>query len=252
MSVENTSAEGDQTPQNSNVTPVFPVPIYTYVLVGSILIVFIVQCLTGDALSSAIVGDERSILLAGFDKQRFLHAREYWRILTGACIHGGILHILFNSIAFYNLGGIFEFLANRAHLAIVFLLSVIGGNLLSLAFLPGVTSIGASGGIVGLLGYLTIYAFRRRQFISPEFRSSLLKNIVFLLVFGLALYHVVDNFGHIGGLITGAVYAVLQIPSDPNADPRDASAFAGMAGIASLGIYIAACCFSILLILRFV
>jgi membrane associated rhomboid family serine protease len=237
---------------NAPAKPTLPIPIYTYILVGSIVAVFIVQCLTGGALSSAVVGDQRSVILAGFDKQRFLHAHEYWRILTGACIHGGILHILFNSVAFYNLGTIFEFLSNRAHLAIVFLLSAIGGGLLSLIFLPDIPSIGASGGIVGLLGYLTIYAFRRKHFVSTDFRNSLLKNVGFILIFGLALYQVVDNFGHIGGLITGAVYGLLQIPTDPHLDPRDASSFTSLAGIAALGIYIAACGFSILLILRIV
>jgi len=251
MSLEYQSEE-DQISHSDGAQFDLPKPIYTYILVASIVIVFIVQCLTSNALSSLIVGDERSVVLAGFDKQRFLRAHEYWRILTGACIHGGILHIMFNSFAFYNIGKIFEFLSNRAHLAIVFLLSAIGGGLLSLVFLPEVASIGASGGIVGMLGYLTIYAFRRQQFVSKEFRHSLLKNVGFILIFGLALYQVVDNFGHIGGLITGAVYGLLQIPTDPHLDPREAGSFAEFAGIAALGIYLAACCFSILLILRIV
>ena len=103
-------------------------------------------------------------------------------------------------------------LANRAHLAIVFLLSAVGGGLLSLIFAPSVISVGASGGIVGLIGYLAIYAFRRRQFISSAFRKNLLINIGFIIIFGLALYNVIDNFGHIGGLLTGAVYR-------PDTDP---------------------------------
>ena len=54
-------------------------------------------------------------------------------------------------------------LSNRAHLAIVFLLSAIGGGILSLVSQPDGISVGASGGIVGLIGYLAVYAFRRRQ-----------------------------------------------------------------------------------------
>ncbi|MEP6788994.1 MAG: rhomboid family intramembrane serine protease, partial [Acidobacteriota bacterium] len=100
--------------------------------------------------------------------------------------------------------------------------------------------------------YLAVYAFRRRQFITPEFRKSLLINIGFILVYGLVLYRVIDNFGHIGGLITGAIYAFFQVPSDGHVDPRETGSAVELAGLGAMGIYIAACCFSILLILRIV
>ncbi len=216
-------------------------PYYTLVLIASILIVAAVQMASGlDA----------SILAAGFDKPVFLNSQQYWRILTGATVHGSILHVAMNCYAFYSFGKIFEMLANRAHLAIVFLLSAIGGGLLSLIFAPDGLSVGASGGIVGLVSYLAIYAFRRRQFISSAFRKSLLINIGFILIFGLVLFRVIDNFGHIGGLIAGAVYALIQIPSDEHTDPRVAGSLTELAGLASLSVYIAACGFSILLILR--
>ena len=125
-----------------------------------------------------------------------------------------------NGYALLLFGRLVEMLSNRAHLAIVFLLACIGGGLLSLYFIPDGVSVGASGGIVGLLGYITVYAFRRRKFISPEFRKSLLVNIGFLFFFGLVLINVVDNYGHLGGLIVGIVYGVIQIPSDEYKDPR--------------------------------
>jgi membrane associated rhomboid family serine protease len=134
----------------------------------------------------------------------------------------------------------------------VFLLSAVGGGLLSLAFVPDGTSIGASGGIIGLIGYLLVYAFRRRQFISAEFRKSLLINIGFILIYGLVLYQIIDNYGHIGGLVTGAIYGLIQVPSDQYTDPRLARPFTETLGVVSVGIYIAVCCFSILLILGIV
>ncbi len=218
-------------------------PYYTYILVASIVIVAVVQMTTGL---------EASVVAAGFDKPAFLNRGEYWRILTGAAVHGGLAHIALNSFAFYSFGRIFETLSNRAHLAIVFLLSAVGGGILSLIFVPDGISVGASGGIVGLIAYLAVYTFRRRQFITPEFRKSLLMNIGFIIIFGLVLYQVIDNFGHIGGLVTGAIYGLIQIPSDNYTDPRDAGQAAQTAGLAALGIYIATCCFAILLILRVV
>ena len=220
-----------------------PVPIYTIILIASFAVVTAVQMLTGL---------DRSIILAGFDKPAFIHDHQYWRILTGAAMHGGLLHVGMNGYAFYNFGRIFEMLTNRSHLAIVFLLSAIGGGVLSLALAPTGISVGASGGIVGLIGYLAVYAFRRREFISPAFRKNLLVNIGFILVFGLVLYQTIDNFGHIGGLITGAVYGFVQISGDPSVDPRDAGSVVETLGIASVGIYVAICAFCILLMLGLV
>lgn len=218
-----------------------PLPLYTIVLIAGIAVVAVTQFTTGlDA----------SILSAGFVKPAFLRQHEYWRILTGATTHGSVPHVLLNCYAFYSFGRIFEMLTNRAHLAIVFLLAAIGGGFLSLIFMPNGISVGASGGIVGLIGYLLIYAFRRRQFISPAFRKNLIINIGFILVFGIVLYQAIDNFGHIGGFITGAIYGLLQIPSDEHVDPRVASSAVEFAGIAAVGIYLAACLFSVLLIIR--
>ncbi len=225
------------------------IPVYTITLVGFILLVFAFQFLTSnDPLFAAM--DRPSANVAGFDKLSFLLGHQYWRILTGATLHSGVLHVLMNCYAFYSFGRIVEMLTNRAHLALVFLLSAIGGGVLSLVFMPDGISVGASGGIVGLIGYLLVYAFRRRKFISPAFRKNLLINIGFILFFGLALYQVVDNFGHIGGFITGAIYGLVMIPSDERVDPREASPVVEIAGVAAVGAYIAGCLFSVLLILR--
>ncbi len=218
-----------------------PIPYYTIILIASIAVVAVVQIGTGL---------EASILSAGFVKPAFIQDHEYWRILTGATTHGSVLHVVMNCYAFYSFGRIFEMLSNRAHLAIMFLLSAVGGGVLSLIFAPDGISVGASGAIVGLIAYLAVYAFRRRQFISPEFRKNLLVNIGFILVFGIVLYQVIDNYGHVGGLVTGAVYGFIQIPSDAYIDPMEAGSAVQFAGLAAIGIYIAACCFSVLLILR--
>jgi membrane associated rhomboid family serine protease len=215
------------------------VPVYTYAMIVVIVAVSAAQLARGL---------ETSVLLAGFDKPVF-SAGEYWRILTGAAAHGGLLHLFMNSYALLGFGRLVETLSNRAHLAIVFLLSAVGGGLLSLWAVPDGRSVGASGGIVGLLSYLAVYAFRRRKFISYEFRKSLLINIGFILLFGLALYQIIDNYGHIGGLIVGAVYGLLQIPADEYVDPREVRGSTEFLGLLALGTYIAAALFSIWLIL---
>lgn len=220
-----------------------PTAYYTILMVGLTAVVFLVQVGSGFEVSTAAVS---------FDKLMFVNSHEYWRILTGATVHGGLLHAAMNGYAFYMFGSITETLSNRAHLAIVFLLAAISGGLLSLIFLPDGSSVGASGGILGIVGFLAVYAFKRRRFVSREFRKSLLINIGFILIFGLVLYQQIDNFAHIGGLFTGAIYGLFQITSDEYTDPRVAGKFAESAGLACLAIYLAAGIFSILLMLKVV
>ena len=195
---------------------------------------------------------DRSILLAGEDKDAVLHRHEIWRMLTGSTLHGSIIHYAMNTYAFYSFGRTFEMLSARWHVAIVFLLSAIGGSVLSQVLNPHGISVGASGGIVGLVGYLAVYSFKRREFITPEFRRSLIFNIGFILFYGFVLVRAVDNFAHIGGLVVGAVYAMLVIPRDAYVDPREAGQGTEIIGMASLGIYAATCIFAVLLILQIV
>ena len=225
-----------------------PFPLYTYIILACIGAVFLTQILTSQDPDFLLV-DRYSAYYAGFDKKEFLNG-EYWRIFTGAVIHSGIPHVLMNSYALYQLGRLVELLSNRAHVAIVFILSALGGGVLSLLLNPSVPSVGASGGIIGLLSYLAVYAFKRRRFISAQFRKSLLINIGFILVFGLVLYNVVDNFGHLGGLIVGALYGLVQIPSDEYVDPRVASTPTRVLGVASLGVYIITAALAILLLVN--
>ena len=236
-------------PQADVVEVAIPFPVYTSILLACIAVVFFTQYLTSDDPEFFTV-DRFSGYYAGFDKKAFLSAHEYWRILTGAVVHSGILHVAMNSYALYSFGKLIEMLSNRAHLSIVFILSALGGGLLSLVFKPDATSVGASGGIVGLLSYLAVYAFKRRQFISPEFRKSLLINIGFILIFGLVLYQSIDNYGHIGGLIVGAIYGYVQIPSDEYIDPRVASGPTRWLGAVAVGVYVFTAVLTVLLLVN--
>lgn len=233
------------------------VPIYSYILVACLIVVALCQ-FSVDGASSILLGGEKSILLAGFDKTAFAHG-EYWRILTGSALHGGLIHLGFNCYALYVLGKLIEVLSNRAHLAIVFLLSALGGSLLSYYFLPDGISVGASGGIVGFLGYMAAYGFVRRKLLPPSFLKGMIFNIGFIALYGILinmksedLHVAIDNYGHLGGLIVGVIYGLIQIPKDLYKDPRVVSKATEFLGLASLGIFIATCLFSILLIFRIV
>jgi len=223
------------------------VPYYSIVLIACLVGVSFCQ-LAVDGSNSALLGGDLSVLLAGFVKPAF-RGGEYWRILTGAALHGGAIHLLFNCYALFVLGKLIETLSNRAHLAIVFLLAAIGGGILSLIFLPDNTSVGASGGILGFLGYLAAYGFLRRKLLTNAFLKNMLFNIGFIAFVGVFVLPKVDNFAHLGGLLIGAVYGFLQVRGDLYKDPRQSNRATKILGFAALGIFILTTIFSILLLL---
>lgn len=218
-------------------------PYFSYLLVGLIVAVTLCQM---------AAGLDESVDIAGFVKPDFTQKGEYWRILTGATLHGGVLHIFFNGQALLGFGGLIEYLSNRAHLLIVFVLAIIGGGLCSLVFMPEATSVGASGGIMGLIGYLAIYGFRRKRQLPPDFLKNMLINVGFIAAFGLIAYQIIDNFAHLGGFLVGAIYGFVQIPRDLQKNPREASATVELLGYGALIVFVFSCIFSILLLLKVV
>jgi rhomboid protease GluP len=228
--------------------PIFPV--YSLAMVACLIIVSLCQ-FKADGPAAIVNGGETSILLAGFVKPAFTHG-EYWRILTGMQLHIGLIHLLFNCYALYVLGKLIEILSNRAHLIIVFLLAGIGGNILSLIFVPDAASAGASGGILGFLGYLAVYGYKRRRLLPPEFLKNMLFNIGFIALYGIMLYRVIDNFGHLGGVLTGALYGLIQISGDVYKDPRQVGSKVEILGLIGLGIFLTVTIFSCLVLLRII
>ena len=219
MSLEYRNEENENS-ENVQQTSV-AMPVYSIVLIACFVAVFVCE-LVADGKGSALGNGKISPIIAGFVKPFFMEG-QYWRILTGAALHAGIVHLGFNSYALFSFGRLIETLSNRTHLAIVFLLAVIGGGVLSLIFLPEGVSVGASGGIVGLLGYMTVYSFKRRKLLPEGFLKNMLINIGIIAAYGIFLMASIDNFAHLGGLIVGAVYGFLQVPNDLHQDPREVS-----------------------------
>lgn len=220
-------------------------PHYSIIIIVCLIGVTVAQLTTETVESYLLIGKE-SGEIAGLVKPLVWNG-EWWRILTAAALHGFFpLHLYFNSQALYGFGAMMEQLSNRAHLPIVFLLSVIGGGLFSLFFMPNITSIGASGGIMGLIGYMAIFGYRRKRQLPSDFLRSMLVNIGFIAAFGAIAYQFIDNFAHFGGLVTGALYAAVQVPSDARADPRRTNMIAKILGVLSLVAFAVVCVFTAL------
>jgi membrane associated rhomboid family serine protease/cytochrome c-type biogenesis protein CcmH/NrfG len=145
----------------------------------------------------------------------------WWRLLTYMFLHGGVLHIGFNMWCLWDLGGLCESLYGRWTYAAIYLTTGIAGGLASVAWNPGVLSVGASGAIFGLAGAL-IASFYLGEFSLPSVAiGGTLRSLIVFAVFNLGfggLVGGVDNAAHIGGLVSGLILGALIAKLSPRQD----------------------------------
>jgi membrane associated rhomboid family serine protease len=151
---------------------------------------------------------------------------EYYRLITSAFLHAGVLHILFNMFALAQIGPVLEKALGRGRYLALYLLSALGGSVAAyLLAPPNQPSVGASGAIFGLFGAYYVVVRRLGGETGP---------IVVLLVINLAITFSVPNIdwrAHLGGLATGAVLAAAfaYAPRGPRQATLHAAACAAVA-----------------------
>ncbi|HEY2843115.1 MAG TPA: rhomboid family intramembrane serine protease [Bryobacteraceae bacterium] len=137
---------------------------------------------------------------------------EWWRLITAAFLHGGLLHIAMNSWVLFDLGPqVNESFGTPRFLSIYFV-SSITGYLASLYFSPASVSIGASAGLCGLIGAMIALGTRDRTSFGAALRRQYVQWMIYLLIFGLVISGV-DNAAHLGGLAGG--FAVAYVAGKP-------------------------------------
>lgn len=178
-----------------------------------------------------------SVVKAGLTKKHG-GVTDWWRLLTAPFLHGHWLHWLMNASALVYLGKRVESFARWPHLALVLMISAWIGGEASARFMDK-PSVGISGGLMGLLGFLLVFESMHRRLVPESARRRLLAGIVMTGVLGYVFRHFIDNACHAGGLIAGMMYAVVVFPksSSPHR-PRTTSADLAFGG-AALGLLIA-------------
>ena len=163
-------------------------------------------------LGQMLAGLGPSIDQAALVKERVKLDGEWWRLVTTGLMHGSILHILFNGMALYNLGRVMVALVNPSLLSFVFLFTVVTGSLASLYLGPAQPSVGASGGILGCLGFLLVVTGKFRSVLPGFLRASLIQSTIVVSIFGLLGAAFIDNAAHAGGLAGGLVLGLTMAP----------------------------------------
>lgn len=156
-----------------------------------------------------------SVAKAGLTKSHGM-ATDWWRLFTAPFLHGHWIHFLMNASALAYVGKRTEVFARWPHLLSVFLFSAWVGGEASARFVTA-SSIGASGGIMGLLGFLIVFETMHRTLVPESARRRLFAGVILTGVIGILGFRFIDNFAHAGGLLAGMLYAALVFPRSASA-----------------------------------
>ena len=133
---------------------------------------------------------------------------QWWRIVTAAFLHGGLLHIGVNMMSLWFLGRFIEYVMGSWRMLIVYVLSMIASGLGIIYFsAPNVPTLGASGAIFGLFGALFAIGFKLGK---PG--MDLVKANLGILVLNLIITFTVPAISwqaHVSGLIAGFILSYL-------------------------------------------
>lgn len=169
-------------------------PVVTYTLIAVNVAVFLLELFIPESQSRLSLWPPA---VAGGD---------YYRLVTSAFVHYGIVHILFNMYALYVLGPPLEQHLGRWRFATLYGLSALGGSVVVYLFSPlAANTAGASGAIYGLFG---------ATFVAAKRLNLDVRWLVGLIVLNLVITFTLPGIswqGHLGGLFTGALIAAVFV-----------------------------------------
>jgi len=190
----------------------YHLPVATCVILGLNVVIFILMTLSGGSQNTNV------LLEFGASYGPYFRAGETWRVVMPMFLHIGVAHLAVNMLALYLLGSLLEPLYGYGRFSLLYVLSGMGGSLLSMEASSHIAA-GASGAIFGIAGAMLVTGFLHPHVVPRRWKSifgvGILLAIAINLIFGRVVPHI-DNWAHLGGLITGLALAWLIPPAAAN------------------------------------
>jgi len=175
-------------------------PYVTYSLIAINIVIFILMYIFGN-------GSENIVTLINFgalNKLLVLNG-EFYRLITSAFLHIGVLHLFCNMYALYILGKDIESYFGKYKFIFIYLMSTLVGSFVSLIFIDEYTvSAGASGAVFGLMGALLYFGYNYRATLNNSISKQIIPVIQLNLFIGFTTTGI-NNFAHLGGLLGGYI-----------------------------------------------
>ena len=187
------------------------VPTATYVIIGFTVFVYILQ-MASVAIFGPAVYQIDWLELYGARINEAIRAGELWRFITPVFLHGSVPHIFFNMYALLSIGSFLERQFGHGRFTLLYFLGAFSGNVFSFLLTDGY-SVGASTAVFGLVAAQLIFFYKNRVLFGSQARQAI-SNSVFIIAVNLfiGLTPGIDNWGHVGGLLGGAVFAWFASP----------------------------------------
>ena len=181
-------------------------PAATYVILAANVAVFLWLSVTGSTEDAAFMASHGA-LVAGD-----VIAGKWYELFTSMFLHFDANHLAGNMIVLIAVGVPLEKLLRPARFVIVYLLSGLAGNILSVALELSAgdyaVSAGASGAVLGLMGSVIYCLIRHRGRVGGLSLPRVILSVAITLYTGLTGSGI-NNAAHIGGLISGFALTVL-------------------------------------------
>ena len=187
---------------------------------GMFSALFRLLAFSGDTLVRYGSGNNYLLFVAGTGA--FL-SDEWWRLVCPVFLHGGLMHILFNTFIFVQIGPLLESEYGKEKFFVLYLWCGVLGFVASVILrfwlhgpTPGgfVNTIGASGAIFGLVGAALVYGARRGGPFGQQLRSTMTRWAIYFAIWTF-LIPGIDAYAHFGGMAAGAAFAALAQPAPP-------------------------------------
>lgn len=184
------------------------VPMATYVILGFTVLVYLLQMASVAIFGYAVYQiDWLEVYGARFNQA--IRMGEVWRFITPVFLHGSIPHVFFNMYALLSIGSFLERHFGHKRFVLLYFLGAFSGNVFSF-LLTGEQgySVGASTAVFGLVAAEVIFFYQNRKLFGGQARQAI-SNAVFIIAINLfiGLTPGIDNWGHVGGLLGGAMFA---------------------------------------------
>ncbi|CDB14834.1 rhomboid family protein [Clostridium sp. CAG:221] len=177
----------------------------TNILIAINLLVFLISAWISKNIFDI---DIYTLIIMGAKVNSLIDKGQVWRLITCAFLHGGLIHIFFNMYALKILGPEIEYVYGKVKYLVIYLLSAIAASIFSYIFGPQSVSVGASGAIFGLFGAMLIFGIKHRKQMGKAYMMNILQVIFVNVIIGISSSNI-DNAAHFGGLIVGALIALL-------------------------------------------
>lgn len=199
----------------------------TLVIIGVCVVVFLAEMAQGVGVSgtggSSLISDGALYGPAVADG-------EWWRLITSSFLHAGLIHLAFNMYLLWLLGSALEGYAGTDRFLAIWFSAVLWGSAGALLLSPDAVTVGASGGVFGLMA--AIFMLERQRGL-----GLMQSPVGLLLLLNLGITFVLPGIsigGHLGGIVGGAAAAFILSGYGKGSLAYGALGLSGALGMAAL------------------